>query len=275
MQYRGLGCDMKTAAIILSGGSGKRFGAEIPKQYIEIGGRPVLSYTIEAFEKSSVDEIVIVAAEAYAQRCRDMTSQRLSGPASKVKAVITGGKERYDSVLQGLRYIMHASDAACVPELVLIHDGARPLIRPETIDEVIRCTREYGAAIAATPCTDTIKIADQNGNIADTTERSLTWAAQTPQAFYTREIFRAYEEIIGNRINDQTGILKHITDDAMVFQMEFPDRMVHLVNAGAQNFKITAPEDLDRAELLLRTGEMGEQLQSSSDRQDKEENYGN
>lgn len=240
---------MKAAAIILSGGSGKRFGADIPKQYIEVGGRPVLSYTIEAFEKSSVDEIVIVAAGEYIQLCRQIAR---SIQAGKVKDVIAGGKERYDSVLHGLRHLMDTGGKALIPDIVLIHDGARPLIRPETIDEVALCAKEYGAAIAATPCTDTIKIADEHGNIASTTNRSRTWAAQTPQAFHAQEIFQAYERIIGNRA-DGPGSLTSITDDAMVYQLAFPGQPVHLVDAGSQNFKITAPGDLRRAEGLLQS----------------------
>ena len=237
---------MKTTAIILSGGSGKRFGADIPKQYIEVGEKTILSYTVEAFEKSSVDEIMIVAAEDYTQLCWQIAK------TTKVKAVITGGKERYDSVLHGLRHVMSAAGSECASDIVLIHDGARPLIRPETIDEIIRCTKSCGAAIAAAPCTDTIKIADEKGNIAGTTDRSRTWAAQTPQAFHLQEISQAYEAIIGRSVSNQD--LKGITDDAMVYQMVYPERPVRLVNAGTQNFKITAPEDLSRAELLLQPG---------------------
>ena len=256
--------DMKVAAIILSGGSGKRFGADVPKQYIEVQGRSILSYTIEAFEKSDVDRIVIVAAEEYREQCRQIALR-----AAKVKAVIAGGKERYDSVLQGLRHVTGAAgnrtvavseaeaEADEVPDIVLIHDGARPLIRPEMINEIIRCTKECGAAIAAAPCTDTIKIADEQGNIAGTTDRSRTWAAQTPQAFYTQEILQAYEKIIGgstrDQEKDQDKDLKFITDDAMVYQMVFPDHPVRLINAGAENFKVTTPSDLARLEGFIKS----------------------
>ena len=235
---------MRSTAIILSGGSGKRFGSEVPKQYLEVCGKQILAYAVEAFEHSIVDEIVIVAADAYLETCRQMVQ---AGGYTKVKAVIPGGAERYDSVRKGLLYIMEEKGT----DVVLIHDGARPLIRPETIREILLEVQEHGAAIAAAPCTDTIKIAGEDGCITGTTERRRTWAAQTPQAFSAQEIFQAYEMIIGN--GQQEGrSLTGITDDAMVYQEAFPGRPVKLVNAGSGNFKITAPEDIFRMEGIVR-----------------------
>ena len=234
---------MKTAAIVLSGGRGLRFGSDIPKQYMEIGGKSILAHAVSAFEMSEADEIVIVAAQEHIERCREIVR---SSRFEKVADVIPGGAERYDSVLMGLRYLMNRERE--IPEIVLIHDGARPFIRPETVGEIIQCVMEHGAAIAAAPCTDTIKIADENGCIVSTTERKKTWAAQTPQAFRTEEIFRAYETVIGKGSPEN---LTGITDDAMVYQMAFPGACVKLVNAGTQNFKITAADDMIRAESML------------------------
>ncbi|MBQ6369479.1 MAG: 2-C-methyl-D-erythritol 4-phosphate cytidylyltransferase [Parasporobacterium sp.] len=234
---------MKTAAIVLSGGKGLRFGSDIPKQYMEIGGKSILAYAVNAFEKSDVDEIVIVAAQEHIGRCRKIV---LDSGFKKVTDVIPGGAQRYDSVLMGLRHLM--SEEREIPEIVLIHDGARPFIRPETVNEIIRCVMAHGAAIAAVPCTDTIKIADENGCIVSTTDRTRTWAAQTPQAFRMEEICRAYEEVIGNAHPEN---LTGITDDAMVYQMAYPECSVRLVNAGTQNFKITAADDMIRAESML------------------------
>lgn len=263
---------MRVAAIILSGGKGLRAGTKIPKQYIEIKEKPILGYTIDAFEQSRVDEIIIVAADEYLGKCREIAAQCADRKdtsrcgssiaadrcaSSKVTAVIGGGEERYDSVLNGLRYL--AERSASAPEIVLIHDGARPFIRPAVIDEIIRSVEEGTAAIAAAPCTDTIKIADENGFIVSTTERARTWAAQTPQAFRTEEICEAYETIIGSKSacgsssdGGRTCSLAGITDDAMVYQMAFPGRPVRLISAGPENFKITTAEDLTRAESLLR-----------------------
>lgn len=234
---------MKSTAIILSGGSGKRFGSDIPKQYLKVCGKEILTYAIEAFENSVVDEVVIVAADPCLSICRQIVQ---NGGFAKVKAVICGGAERYDSVRNGLRYVMEEGKT----DVVLIHDGARPLIRPETIGEILLGVKEYGAAIAAAPCTDTIKIADENGFIAGTTDRRHTYAAQTPQAFYLREIFEAYETVIGKGHLEGRS-LTGVTDDAMVYQEAFPGRLVKLIHAGSRNFKVTSPEDIFRMEGLV------------------------
>lgn len=256
---------MKKTAIVLSGGKGTRLGANIPKQYIEVCKKPVLAYTLMAFEKSSVDDIIIVAANEYVDLCREIAKDC---ECTKLKAVTTGGKERYDSVLNGIRCSVRKTvccedkiegfqvDAAQNPEencfngdIVLIHDGARPFISPEIIDELIKETQKNGAAIAATPCTDTIKLIDEKGNIRGTTDRKLTWAAQTPQVFFADKILEAYEKVIGSGSEEYKGIT--ITDDAMVYQLAFPEKSVKVVDAGRDNIKITTASDLELAENIV------------------------
>ena len=259
---------MKIIGMILSGGSGQRFGSEIPKQYLDINGRPVISYAAEAFQKSMADEIIIVAGAGYTDRCTQIAEE---GNYSKVTAVIEGGSERYYSVLKGLEYLMKKNDEDCV---VLIHDGARPFISASTINGVAMTVLKEGAAIAAVPCTDTIKIADEEGNIVSTTRRSLTFAAQTPQGFRLKDIYRAYKEIIGEDrasagqkhngspetirdrthtgpVEKQSNAVIEITDDAMVYQMAFPDGKIKIVQSDTTNMKITRARDLDIANLLL------------------------
>ncbi|MBQ9032093.1 MAG: 2-C-methyl-D-erythritol 4-phosphate cytidylyltransferase [Parasporobacterium sp.] len=237
---------MKSTALILSGGRGLRFGTDLPKQYMELAGRRILAYSVRAFEDSRVDEVVICAAPEYLDLCQRIAEEE---GCSKFTRVIPGGSQRYFSVLNGLRAI--CSKEAEPPDLVLIHDGARPMIRPEAINEILACTMQYGAAIAAMPCTDTIKIVDPEGAIVSTTDRALTWAAQTPQAFRASEILDAYERIIAGREENE---LYGITDDAMVYQMAFPGRRVKVVPAGNENFKITAADDMIRAEGIIRKG---------------------
>lgn len=279
---------MKTIAIILSGGRGTRFGSAMPKQYIEVCGKPVLAYTLSAFQESCVDEIVIVAAAEYMGLCRQIAAEH---GISKLTAVTEGGKERYDSVFNGLRYVINANkkadlgtksydktdnkaaepvdgvddepapdeeaagsirrnpDAASM--VVLIHDGARPFISSAAIGEIIKKTAEEGACIAAAHCTDTIKIADEQNLIVSTTNRRLTWAAQTPQAFYLDDIYNAYEQLIGNGNLIKSQI--NITDDAMVYQLAYPQRRVKLYDAGKDNFKITSPSDIILAEMILNS----------------------
>ena len=166
---------MKTTAIILSGGRGLRFGTDVPKQYVNICGKPVLYHTLRAFEASNADDIVIVARDEYIGICGNIAADC---KALKVSAIISGGDERYYSVLNGLN---HIEESGAREQVVLIHDGARPLITPDTINRIIDDTLKYGAVIAAAPSTDTIKIVDDRGCIIETTDRQRTWAAQTPQ----------------------------------------------------------------------------------------------
>ncbi len=280
---------MKTIAIILSGGRGTRFGSAIPKQYIDICGRPVLAYTLCAFQESCVDEIVIVAAAECMSLCRQIAADH---GISKLRAVAEGGKERYDSVFNGLRYVINEDKKADLDtkpdgktdskdtelvdrlydksvtdedtagsirrqqgdqdEVVLIHDGARPFITADAINEIVEETVRTGSCIAAARCTDTIKLADENDLILSTTNRRLTWAAQTPQAFYLQDIYDAYEQMILHPENLQ-GV--SITDDAMVYQLAYPDRQVRLYDAGRENFKITSPSDIILAEMMLKSAE--------------------
>lgn len=248
---------MAVTAIILSGGRGLRFGADLPKQYRKIDDLPVLGHTLRAFEHSRVGQILIVAAAQYLDLCSSIA--RDAG-CRKLLSVIEGGAERYDSVWNGLQYLHRLQPAGQKEgtDMVLIHDGARPCIRPEAIDRLIEETVVSGAAIAGTPCTDTIKITDDAGHIVSTTARRNTWAAQTPQAFYFHPIYEAYRQVIGREdAPDREGSASgtdhlQITDDAMVYQLAFPDRQVQMVDAGPSNIKITNAEDLDRAAQILR-----------------------
>ena len=241
---------MKIVGMILSGGSGKRFGSETPKQYLDINGRPVISYAIEAFQKSNVDEIIIAAGAGFTDRCRQIAVQ---GGFSKVTDIIEGGSERYYSVMNGLEHLVQRYDEDCI---VLIHDGARPFVSANTINSIADAVLECGAAIAAMPCTDTIKIADEEGNIISTTKRSRTFAAQTPQGFWLKDIYRAYSGIIGDEASpaERSAHLADITDDAMVYQMAFPDRKVKIVQSDTSNMKITRMQDLEIAQLTAGKG---------------------
>lgn len=240
---------MKKIAVVLSGGKGTRLGTNIPKQYIEVCGKPVLAYTLMAFQKSSVDEIVIAAADEYAELCKEIAE---NCGCTKLSAITAGGKERYDSVLNGIRCAVgDRMDEAPEKAIVLIHDGARPFVSPEIIDRLIDVTAGCGAAIAASPCTDTIKLIDSDGNITGTTDRKLTWAAQTPQVFYADGILEAYEKVIGGDSDEYGNIT--ITDDAMVYQLAFPDRDVKVVDAGRDNIKITTASDLQLAENIIKS----------------------
>ena len=241
---------MKVYGIVLAGGSGKRVGAEIPKQYIEINEKPLLYYTLKAFEDSSVDGISIVADEAHLQFVVSEIVDKYG--LKKVIRVCQGGAERFDSVHHGLDDLSTVAEA---DDVVLIHDGARPFIKPEEIERMIKAAAEYGAAIAAMPVKDTIKVSDEDGFVAATTVRANTWQIQTPQAFQFGLIKDAYDKAAQMKWKAADGNLldagKIFTDDSMVIEAVCPEQKIKLEKLSYDNVKITTAEDLELAKARL------------------------
>lgn len=217
----------KSYAIILSAGKGTRMKSKICKQYIQVNNRPVLFYALSAFEKSDIDNIVIVAGADDINYIKSEIVDKYS--FKKVISIVQGGKERYNSVMNGLNEIGDEG-------FVLIHDGARPLIETSVINHIISELNNYEACIAGMPVKDTIKIVNQEGFVETTPLRELIWQIQTPQAFKINVIKDAYREM--SICKDET-----ITDDAMVVE-KYSDVKVKLIEAGYTNIKITTPEDL-------------------------------
>lgn len=232
------------AAIVLAGGNGKRAGAPIPKQYMEAGGRPLLWYSLESFEKSCVDAVFVVAGEGYEEFVKTQIVEKYG--FSKVKQVIRGGEERWQSVYNALKAVKSCGHTF---EYVLIHDGARPFIVPEGINKMVDAVFEYGAAVAAVPVSDTIKITDAEGFVSHTTERARTWAVQTPQCFRFEKILEAYEKVVSGEAG-----LEHsrITDDSMIYENVFSPSEVKLIDMGVENGKVTTPSDLAYAAWRLK-----------------------
>ena len=161
----------QTCAIVLAAGQGKRMGTRIQKQFLDLGGYPVLFYSLNAFEKSQVDQVILVTGKQEMEFCRQDLVERYG--FSKVKAVVAGGAERYHSVCEGLKQVPDSS------AIVLIHDGARPFVDSEIIDRTIEAAEQFGACAAGMPSKDTVKIADENGFAASTPDRSRVWMVQT------------------------------------------------------------------------------------------------
>ena len=178
----------QTCAIVLAAGQGKRMGTRIQKQFLDLGGYPVLFYSLNAFEKSQVDQVILVTGKQEMEFCRQDLVERYG--FSKVKAVVAGGAERYHSVCEGLKQVPASS------AIVLIHDGARPFVDSEIIDRTIEAAEQFGACAAGMPSKDTVKIADENGFAASTPDRSRVWMVQTPQAFSRSLICQAYETMM-------------------------------------------------------------------------------
>ena len=222
-------------AIVLAAGQGKRMNSKIQKQFLEIGGKPVLYYSLRCFQESPlIHNIILVTGEKDISYCKKEIIDKYG--FSKVSEVIPGGKERYDSVYAGL--------LACGQcDHVLIHDGARPFITEEILERGMAGVRETGACVIGMPSKDTIKLSDEKGFVSETPDRKNVWTIQTPQIFSYSLIRRAHESI---RKKD----MSQITDDAMVVEQE-TGRKVRLVEGSYMNLKITTPEDLATAEIFL------------------------
>lgn len=225
---------MWITAIILAGGSGKRMNTDTPKQYLMLDGKPLLYYSLQAFEESLVDEVILVTKAGEEEYCRTQFVEQYG--FKKVSAIVAGGKERYHSVAAGLKQIK-----AC--DYVMIHDGARPLLTPRTIAKTAEAVKEYQACVVGMPVKDTIQMVDKSGKIISTPKRSMVWQAQTPQAFAFHMVRDAYEKIV-------TESFVEVTDDAMVVGRYYTVP-IYMVTGSYTNIKVTTPEDIPVAEAML------------------------
>ncbi|RDU23589.1 2-C-methyl-D-erythritol 4-phosphate cytidylyltransferase [Anaerosacchariphilus polymeriproducens] len=225
----------KKVAIILAAGQGKRMNSKVQKQYMQLCGKPVLFYSLSAFQESTIDEIILVVGKGEIAYCQSEIVEKYS--FNKVVKIVEGGTERYHSVYHGIKAIQNA-------DYVYIHDGARPFISNEILDRVTVGVREYNACVVGMPVKDTIKIVDENGFVIETPSRDLVWQVQTPQVFAFALIKEAYEKLMEESIQG-------ITDDAMVVEaiLSYP---IKLIEGDYTNFKITTPEDIYMAEQYLK-----------------------
>ena len=215
--------------IVLAAGRSTRMGGGPNKQFIELSGRPLLWYSLSAFEQcASVTEIIIVSRPDYAEAAR-----QLAGNFKKVVAVVAGGVERQNSVWNGME--------KATGEIVAVQDGARPLITPALIEATIASARQHGTGIAATKVVDTIKEATPDKTVTRTVDRTKLWAVQTPQTVRTDLLRQAYQQVFSQ------GII--VTDEAA--SVELLGQPVHLVETPFLNLKVTVPSDLVTVEALL------------------------
>lgn len=228
----------KITAIVLAAGSGSRMKSKTKKQFMEIKGKPVIWYSLFEFEKSRVDEIILVTGKEDIDYCKKEIVEKYN--FKKIKNVVAGGSERYESVYNGLKEV--------TGNIVLIHDGARPLINNEIIERSIEGTIKSDACVVGVPVKDTIKRANKEGYIIDTPNRSELWITQTPQSFKTDLVKMAYKKMKEELEKGNTTL--NITDDAMVVE-EFTTNQVRFVQGDYKNIKVTTPEDIDIAELFI------------------------
>ena len=223
-------------AIVLAAGQGRRMGTETQKQYLEILGKPVLWYSLEAFQKSEIiDDIIIVVGKGQEEYCKKEIVEKYQ--IQKVKKIVSGGAERYHSVWNGLKELQESG-------YVFIHDGARPFVDEEMIKRAYENVLQYKACVVGMPVKDTIKIADSSRFAQETPDRNRVWSVQTPQVFETAIIKNAYEILLKQEDNS-------VTDDAMVVEKTL-GKKVKLVQGSYENIKITTPEDLDIARVFAK-----------------------
>lgn len=220
------------AAIIVAAGSGKRFGADVPKQFLEILGKPLIVHTLEKFESCLlVDEIILVLPF---EEIKNFQTAVEKYNLRKLVKIIAGGATRAESVLNGMNSIDEDKT-----EIIAVHDGARPLVSTEEISRTIKRARETGAACLVAAVTDTIKkVAD--GKIKGTIDRAKLRRALTPQAFRYEILKRAF---------DAADLSEAATDEC--FLVEKLGCEISVVEGSAENFKITTPEDFALAEIFL------------------------
>lgn len=235
---------LRCTAVVLAGGRGKRMGTTLAKQYLMVHDRPVLYYSLHAFENSElIDDVILVVGKGQIPYCRQEVVEKYH--FQKIRAIVEGGAERYHSVWAALRVLGQEQ----MKGYVFIHDGARPFINEEILKRAYEEVCENRACVVGMPVKDTVKIADEKGCIHMTPKRSLVWQIQTPQVFASELIIPAYRELIENeqKLLEQ-GI--QITDDAMVVE-NVCGCPVRLVEGSYENIKITTPEDLKIAEIFM------------------------
>lgn len=224
----------KNVAIVLAAGQGKRMKSKVQKQFLLIKEKPVLHYTLNAFETSPfISDIILVTGKDEISYCQREIVEKYG--FAKVRKVVSGGKERYHSVYEGIQAIEEA-------DYVFIHDGARPFVDGGIIERVCAAVEEHKACVVGMPVKDTIKIADEEGFAAQTPDRRKVWQVQTPQVFEYELIKNAYTKLLEE---EPEGI----TDDAMVVET-MTDYKVKLVEGSYRNIKITTPEDLEIATIF-------------------------
>ncbi|MBQ6843963.1 MAG: 2-C-methyl-D-erythritol 4-phosphate cytidylyltransferase [Agathobacter sp.] len=229
----------KFSAIVLSAGVGSRMKSDIPKQYMDLLGKPVIYYSLKAFEEAGFSSIVLVCGKDDVEYCKKEIIQKHN--LKSVTTVVPGGKERYHSVFEGLKSLKDT-------DYVFIHDGARPMIDQVTIARLKEAVVKEEAAVAGMPVKDTIKIVDEEAYVSDTPERQYVWQVQTPQCFAYSIIYEAYKNVIQDE--EEGWTIPKITDDAMVLEYA-TDHEVKMIEADYRNIKITTPEDLAIAKVFL------------------------
>ncbi|MDE5747146.1 MAG: 2-C-methyl-D-erythritol 4-phosphate cytidylyltransferase [Acetatifactor sp.] len=239
----------RCTAVVLAAGSGSRMHSSVPKQFMELEGKPLIWYALKAVERSSIiDDCILVTGAGDLSYMRQEIVEKYG--FSKVDKITAGGSQRFESVARALEVLENGELRTPNREgYVFIHDGARPFLTEKILEDTYAAAYAYGACVAAMPSKDTVKLADSEGYAVQTPNRNSVWLVQTPQVFEVQMICEAYRMLMGQLpLLRQQGI--EITDDAMVVETML-HRHVKLVQASYKNIKVTTPEDMRIAQALL------------------------
>ena len=223
---------MSVCAVVPAGGTGTRMGGIVPKQFLELDGKPILYYTLKTLQDCGIisELILVVPEKEYDNACIDWL-----GKPEIVTKVVVGGEKRQDSVYNGF------CELSPQTEIVLVHDGVRPFLSHQMIQESVDAAREYGAAITAIPVNDTIKRVDDSGLVSQTVDRENLWRVQTPQVFRYELLQEAFKKANSEKFygTDEGTLIEHL------------GKPVKVVEGSEQNIKITRPEDLRLSEIFI------------------------
>ena len=231
---------MPTYAVILAGGAGVRLGAGIPKQFVDLGGRPIIDYSLEAFCGSDlIDEVIVVMAPEHRGTVAGLVADR---GYTKVSALVDGGETRFDSTGAALTHLAGREGR------ILIHDAARPFLPQETIAACVKALEDFDAVATVVDSADTIVVLDDaHQRIESTLDRDSLRRLQTPQAFGLDTLVKAFD-----LARHDKGFLA--TDDFTLVRRYLSDASTTFIDGSARTFKITEPEDLIIAEAFLANG---------------------
>ena len=223
---------MSVCAVVPAGGTGTRMGGTVPKQFLELDGKPILYYTLKTLQDCGIisELILVVPEKEYDNACTDWL-----GKPEIVTKVVVGGKKRQDSVYNGF------CELSTQTEIVLVHDGVRPFLSHQMIQESVDAAREYGAAITAIRVNDTIKKVEDSGLVSKTVDRDGLWRVQTPQVFRYELLEEAFKKANSEKFygTDEGTLIEHL------------GKPVKVVEGSEQNIKITRPEDLRLSEIFI------------------------
>ncbi len=227
-------------AIIFAGGSGVRMGAGVPKQFLEINGKPILIHTLQLFqEHEEIDKIYLAMNPDYIRYTQQLVQDY---HIDKMAAVLPGGETAQDSIYNALT---RAAQENPMDSIVLIHDGVRPVVEYEVISDNIEAVKKYGSAITSTPCYETILIS-RDGETADSLPlRKESYSAQAPQSFRLSDIIEAHE-----RIRETENRYENMVDACTIYRAL--GKNPHLVIGNRGNIKVTTPEDVYMFRALLQ-----------------------